>query len=83
MEIVKLPERKEDVEKKKELLESIDALRECVDSGKITAFIAVGLDEDSCAYRWQGSVRQGRLELLGALEVLKNFYMKDEFTTKG
>ena len=77
MKIVQLPASGSD---KKDLLETIDALRVSAEKGEIITFCAVGIEADDSTRMWLGSVpkAKSRLQLLGAIENLKLHFWNDD-----
>ena len=63
---------------KEEALECLDSLREQLESGKIIAFAAVGIEPDDVTCYWQATTRKiTRLRLIGATATLHNFVLND------
>lgn len=60
---------------KTEALEVIDTLREAISTGKIKAFIAVGISDAHDTLAWSAAVKKTtRLEMMGAILHLQACY---------
>lgn len=64
---------------KEEALRIADALREAVEKGEVTAFIAVGITDEDATISWTAATKRvSRLRVTGALTHLTHCYINGD-----